>query len=76
MSLVRNEQTKLTAQAVDRASTACVAIGVIAPVAAAYYQAGSSSAGWPALAIGSIAWLAAAVGLHFGARRILNGLTE
>ncbi len=32
MSLIHNERTKLLANALDRTSTACLAVGLIAPV--------------------------------------------
>jgi len=37
MSLVRNEQTKLLANALDRASTASLAVGVLGPISANVY---------------------------------------
>jgi hypothetical protein len=38
MSLVENEVTKLIANALDRASTASVSIGVLAPLAGYLYR--------------------------------------
>ncbi|BDA83442.1 hypothetical protein Sa4125_09840 [Aureimonas sp. SA4125] len=72
MTLVRNEQTKLTAQAFDRASTACLTVGVIAPVAATFYNVGNSSVGLSTLVIGTSIWLGAAIALHWSARRLLR----
>lgn len=67
MSLIHNERTKLLANALDRASTAFFAIGVLG-------QAFSLSP-LPALGILSMAvWFLAGVALHLGARRILGGL--
>jgi hypothetical protein len=37
MSLVHNERTKLTANWLDRASTAAITLGVVAPLAAAVF---------------------------------------
>lgn len=39
MHLVHNEKAKLFANALDRASTACYAAGVIAPITGAFYSA-------------------------------------
>jgi len=74
MSLVHNEQTKLTANALDRASTACLTVGVLGPSAAALYGLGASVAasGW--IAFGTVLWLAAASLLHYMARRTLRSL--
>lgn len=73
MSLVHNEQTKLTANALDRASTACLTVGVLGPSAAALYGlAGASAGGW--IAFGALLWLAAAGLLHYMARRTLGSL--
>lgn len=74
MSVVRNEQTKLTAQAFDRASTACLTVGVIAPVAATFYNLGGNSVSLYTLIVGTLIWLGAAIALHWSARRLLRGL--
>ena len=37
MSVIHNEQTKYIANACDRASTSCLTVGVLAPIAAAIY---------------------------------------
>jgi hypothetical protein len=59
MSLIHNEQTKLTVNALDRASTACITVGVLGPVVAALYGVGSHvTAGW--IALGAALWLIAA----------------
>jgi hypothetical protein len=42
-NLVFNEQTKLFATALDRLSTACFSIGVLAPAAGAYFNLTASS---------------------------------
>lgn len=72
MSLVHNEQTKLTANALDRASTACLTVGVLGPSAAALYGLGAAAGGW--IAFGALLWLAAASLLHYMARRTLRSL--
>jgi hypothetical protein len=73
MSLVHNERTKLLAAALDRVSTACVTIGVLGPLAAYLYGVGSVIASG-VLLFSTFAWIAAAIGLHIFARRILGDL--
>lgn len=75
MSTIENERTKLLANSLDRASTASLALGVLAPVAAAFYgaQTGGEVA-WPTLTIGAFIWLADAIALHLAARLVLGGL--
>lgn len=69
MDPIHNEQTKLTATAVDRLSTAFVVVGVLGQVFALV----PSQDHWSRLA--SIAgWLLAAVALHLAARRVLRSL--
>ena len=75
MSQIDNERTKLLANALDRASTASLALGVFAPVAAAFY--GSPTGGevtWATLIVGAFIWLAGAIALHLAARLVLGGL--
>lgn len=69
MSLIHNERTKLLANAIDRSSTACFAVGVLGQV----FNLLPSTA--PFLSFVSIVgWIFAAVVLHLAARRILGGL--
>lgn len=72
--LVENERTKLLAGALDRASTAYFTVGVLAPVAAAIYGAGSFGLGPIASALVALVWILAAVALHWLARVILGAL--
>jgi tellurite resistance protein TehA-like permease len=74
MTLVHNEQTKLTANAVNTAATSSLAIGALAPVAAALYGAGPSSGRGGYVFIGAVFWIAGALALHLLARQILKGL--
>jgi hypothetical protein len=67
VSLVHNEQTKLTAGAFDRLSTACFALGVIAPIVAASFGAPGYSIGLALIGF-SLGWLIVSLGLHFLAR--------
>ena len=74
MSLIENERTKLLANALDRASTACITVGVLAPVAAVLYGASGTRLELWAFALGGAIWLSAAVALHWVARMVLGGL--
>jgi hypothetical protein len=74
MTMIQNEQTKLLVNALDRASTACVTVGVLAPVAAILYGASGTSFGFWAFALGGVIWLSAALALHLVARMVLEGL--
>ena len=67
-----NERTKLAANALDRASTASLAVGIIAPFAALLQ--GQPPIPLLGVAVSFVGWLAAAIVLHLGARRVLGGL--
>ncbi len=69
MELVHNERTKYLAAALDRASTACLAVGAIGQSASLM----SSSLDWIVLAaVGS--WILAALILNWAGRIVLGGL--
>lgn len=74
MSLIHNERTKLVANALDRASTACLTVGVFAPIAAAIYTTGATAPSLLAIVIGATCWIFAAAVLHFSARYVLRRL--
>jgi len=74
MSLIHNERTKLLANALDRASTSCITIGVLAPVAAALYAPRGAIVPVQVLLVGATAWVFAAVVLHLAARYVLSRL--
>lgn len=76
MSLIRNEQTKLLANALDRASTACFTVGIATPIAGYLYNIGNfrGAVSYGALLGGLSGWLFIALFLHYLARRILRGL--
>ena len=75
MDPVRQERTKLTANALNTAATSSFTIGVLAPTAAAFYNVGAADR-VPVfvLAIGAGVWLCCAVALHLAARYVLRGL--
>jgi hypothetical protein len=77
MSLIHNEKTKLLATALNAAAGSCFTVGVLAPMAAAFYNL-KASAG-PSLAtiiIGAVVWLSSSAALHLAARHVLGGLKE
>lgn len=69
MELVHNERTKYLAAALDRASTACLAVGAIAQLTSPI----SPQFGLD-VAIAVSAWIFGALVLHLGGRIILGGL--
>jgi len=75
MSLIRNERTKLLANALDRASTACIVAGLIAPASAISAHASGTSDLSLGSSVGIVIWLSAALLLHLLARRALGALT-
>lgn len=73
MSLIYNEQTKLTAGTVDRISTACFAIGVVAPITAAAFGVPGYAPGLAVVGF-SLGWLFVGTCLHLVARGFLRRL--
>ncbi|CAN7385138.1 hypothetical protein LJR030_003976 [Rhizobium sp. LjRoot30] len=76
MPLIDNEKTKLLANALDRASTACFTVGIATPLAGYLYNIGNfgSSISTLRFAFGIAGWFLAAIALHLMARRTLTGL--
>ena len=74
MSLVHNERTKLLALAFNSAATSAFTVGVLAPVAAAFYDFGTSRQPPEAVILGAFFWIGASVVLHLAARRVLGWL--
>jgi hypothetical protein len=73
--MIHNERIKLAANALDRASTACLAIGVLGPTVGFVYGASLPGGGTGlSLAIGSLTWFGVAIGLHLRARKTLGGM--
>ncbi len=75
-NLVWNERAKLFANALDRASTASLTVGVIAPIAGALYNVGALGASWLQGSLYGVVWLFAALVLHLSARLVLGRLKE
>jgi len=71
--LVRNERIKLSAGAIDRLSTACIAAGFIAPAVSLANGQVVLALSTP-LALSTATWLLAALALHFTARYVLGKL--
>lgn len=74
--LVHNERTKLLANALDRASTAALAVGVLGPIVTASYGLGPGGRGaaLSVLVLGTILWMSMAILLHVQAQRVLGRL--
>jgi hypothetical protein len=70
MSLIHNERIKLLATALDRASTACIVVGLLTPVVS-----GAIGATWYTIASIAI-WLFIALVLHWAGNRILGRLKQ
>jgi len=69
------EKIKLQANALDRASTACIAAGVLTPLANVLYINGPSSGDWK-LFSATVAYLLTAWVLHHSAGWLLEGLDK
>jgi len=76
MSIVNNERTKLLANALDRASTACFTVGIATPVAGYLYNVDNidSTISHARLMLGLVGWLMASAVLHYLGKRVLKGL--
>ena len=74
--LVHNERTKLLALALNTASTSAFTVGVLAPVAAAFYNFSLPGLPLHFLVVGAALWILLAVVLHLLARRLLGELRE
>lgn len=72
-NLIHNERRKLIANNLDRASTAALVTGIVAPTSA--FAVGQAQGGF-SLAASVIVWLFVAFGLHYLARQVLGGLRE
>lgn len=74
--LVWNERTKLLANALDRASTACLAVGILTPLGSSLLglEAARPTAGGHLLSFA--AWTVTAVMLHLAARCLLGDLVS
>lgn len=75
LDIAEMEQTKLLANAFDRASTACITVGVVTPIAAVIYGIGGTAVQFSGLMVSYFTgWLTVAIALHYMARRILRKL--
>ncbi|GJD94965.1 hypothetical protein [Methylobacterium iners] len=73
---INNERAKLLANALDRASTACLTVGVLGPTAASLYGVGTDLLGTNGIlfGLGALLWLSVAASLHAMARKVLGRL--
>jgi cation transporter-like permease len=76
MSLVPNEQAKLTASYLNAAAASFFAAGVVAPLAAAVFGLTGTASSISALTLagGVLIFFVVSVALHIAARHILRGL--
>lgn len=74
MSAIHNERVKLLALAFNTAATSCFTVGVLAPVAAAFYDFGPSHGAPRSVVLGAVLWITASVVLHLAGRRVLGWL--
>jgi hypothetical protein len=70
------EQIKLRAAAIDRVSTACTTIGVLAPLAGAFFGGAPNIPADSKLFLACVIYLGAALVLHHAAIYVLDGLEE
>lgn len=73
-TLISNEQTKLLAGALNTAATSSFTVGVLAPLAAAFYDVGGRPVRLGLLLVGTSIWFLAALALHYSARFVLRKL--
>lgn len=73
MSLIDNERVKLRANAFDRASTACLAVGILGPLVTLAAQDSFTNVKFGLLA-GAPAWVIACLLLHYVAYKVLGNL--
>lgn len=68
------EKQKLFANSLDRASTTCLTLGILGPLAAAYFNFPGVSVSLVKFIVGAGCWGLAAVALHHGAQMALDDL--
>ena len=72
--MIYNERIKLLANLLNTMAGSSYAIGVAAPIAATFYNAGPTGLRFQAVITGAGIWLAVGVLLHVVAQRLLGGL--
>jgi hypothetical protein len=70
------EQIKLRAAALDRVSTACTTIGVLAPLAGSFFSESAAVPTGAKLFIACLLYLGGALILHHAALFVLDGLDK
>ena len=73
MNDAEKERIKYLATLFNTCAAACFTIGVVGPIAAAFYGAPPRVAPW-LFGIEAIGWLSVALSLHLSVRRILGRL--
>jgi ACR3 family arsenite efflux pump ArsB len=74
MTVIDNERTKLTANAFNTIATSCVTVGVVAPLAAVFYNFGPNAVPVRTVVLGVVIWLVIAIVAHYNARLHLGRL--
>jgi hypothetical protein len=74
VSLVHNERTKLRANWLDRAGTAALTVGVLAPLASTLFGLSPTALPRSTLLLGIAIWFVAGVGLHMAGWFVLRNL--
>jgi len=70
-----NERLKLTAAALNTAATSSLTVGVLAPLAASFYDVGGTRfVPLTTLVLGAALWISGVVALHIMARMVLGAL--
>lgn len=75
MTDAEREQIKLRANALDRASTSFLTVGVLAPFAASLFTEGNNGQSWK-LFLATVLYSGAALVFHHLARDVLKGLDQ
>lgn len=75
-NLIHNERVKLRAGALNTLATSCMSLGVLAPLAAAFYNVASSAVPVHTVIAGAALYLTAAFWLHRQAVTTLGRLRE
>jgi MFS-type transporter involved in bile tolerance (Atg22 family) len=73
MSLIHNEQTKLTATLINTVASAVFVVGVVAPLVALSYDLPGPRG---TTIVASFFWIVCGGGIHLLARRLLRGMRE
>lgn len=71
---ILNEKNKPFANALDRASTSCITLGILGPIAAGLFNFPGIKTDFWLFAVYIICWSLAAFALHVNAQRVMDRL--